>query len=504
MRRHVSPFILPMLAVLAACGDDSPPTAPAPGGISADAVTAASARVVNSLADPGDGACDARECTLREAIGAAGTTAISFAPGLAGTITLADPSRQGGPLSITTSLTITAPAAGVSIRRRSTDAPFRILRVGQGAVVTLTNLTLRNGRTDLQGAGLINFGRLTLVGCAVTGNTSTTLGGGIENKAVLALTRTTVSNNTGSRAAGIDNDDARLIVTNSVIARNNGYGIFNRGGSLKLVDSRVSDNTALGIWEEWAGSTLNHARITGNRGGGYAATQTVSLISRSTIAGNSGADGAGIGGFIGADITVSKSTIAGNTASGRGGAIFVADDNAGRVRTSITLVNSTVTGNTAESGGAIAVRDRGMASISVENSTIAANSARVSGGGAFGFGFEGPVARFANSIVAGNTAPVGPDLSGDFVARFSLIGDGAGTGIGNTDGNLVGRVPPNSGPIDPRLGPLADNGGPTRTLALLADSPAIDAASADGCPGKDQRDVVRPRGAACDMGSFER
>ena len=53
------------------------------------------------------------------------------------------------------------------------------------------------------------------------------------------------------------------------------------------------------------------------------------------------------------------------------------------------------------------------------------------------------------------------------------------------------------------LGPLADNGGPTLTHALLAGSPAIDAADAAACPATDQRGVVRPRDAGCDVGAFE-
>ena len=63
---------------------------------------------------------------------------------------------------------------------------------------------------------------------------------------------------------------------------------------------------------------------------------------------------------------------------------------------------------------------------------------------------------------------------------------------------------PQTTPIDPRIGALADNGGPTRTRALLAGSPAIDAASATDCPATDQRGVARPQGAGCDMGSFEK
>jgi hypothetical protein len=107
--------------------------------------------------------------------------------------------------------------------------------------------------------------------------------------------------------------------------------------------------------------------------------------------------------------------------------------------------------------------------------------------------------------VAKNTAPTGPDVLGEFsTARFSLIGDGTGSNITNTDGNQVGNVSPNSSPIDPKLGPLALNGGPTRTHALLLGSPAIDAASTPDCPTTDQRGVLRPQGAACDIGSYER
>jgi hypothetical protein len=56
---------------------------------------------------------------------------------------------------------------------------------------------------------------------------------------------------------------------------------------------------------------------------------------------------------------------------------------------------------------------------------------------------------------------------------------------------------------DARLGPLADNGGPTLTHALLPGSPAIDAADAALCPATDQRGVARPQGAGCDAGAVE-
>lgn len=56
---------------------------------------------------------------------------------------------------------------------------------------------------------------------------------------------------------------------------------------------------------------------------------------------------------------------------------------------------------------------------------------------------------------------------------------------------------------DPKLGPLADNGGPTMTIAPAADSPARDAASAAACPATDQRGVSRPQGSGCDIGAYE-
>ena len=508
-RRH-SPLIPLPLLVLAACAEDRSPTAPAPPSApSAEAVSAVTGqRVVNSLADPGDGVCDARQCTLREAIKASGTTAITFAPSLTGPITLAAPAAHGGPLAIATTLTISGPAAGITIRRQSTDPAFRILRVGEGATVTLTNLALRNGKTDLQqGGGIINLGTLTLVNCTVAGNASTRFGGGIENQGPLTLAHSTVADNSAPGGGGIDNVDVRLVATNSVIARNSGGGIDNRGGTLQLTNTTVSDNVGRGIAEDRSTSTLDRVRITGNSGGGYALHQGRTALTNSTIARNSATEGAGILNSGGGDLTIAKSTVADNTASGRGGGILDLDDPFGRVGADITLVNSTVTGNSAESGGGIQISQRGSAGMVITNSTVASNSAREGGGGIRqqgGLDDGSSGISLTNSLVARNTAPAGPDLLGSFGARFSLIGDGSGSDLTNTDGNQVGNVSPNTGPIDPLLGPLADNGGPTRTRALLPGSRAIDAASSDGCPGKDQRGIARPQGSACDIGSYER
>jgi hypothetical protein len=88
-------------------------------------------------------------------------------------------------------------------------------------------------------------------------------------------------------------------------------------------------------------------------------------------------------------------------------------------------------------------------------------------------------------------------------AGFNLIGDGSGAGafINGVGGDQVGSP---AGRLNPRLGPLANNGGPTPTRAPLAGSPAIDTGPAAPCPtAVDQRGVARPQGQRCDIGAVE-
>ena len=150
-----------------------------------------------------------------------------------------------------------------------------------------------------------------------------------------------------------------------------------------------------------------------------------------------------------------------------------------------TLVNCTVTGNIAANGGGIS-----------------------NGGGAPG-GLYGGHGRgtviVANSIVAGNSASAAaPDIFGPVSSKGHNL-------IGNTDGSS-GWVASDLTGTDPMLGPLADNGGPTQTMALQASSPAIDAGNndlaldVDGQPlTTDQRGVGFPRivNNIVDIGAFE-
>ena len=276
---------------------------------------------------------------------------------------------------------------------------------------------------------------------------------------------------------GIQNLGGVLTVAECVIRGNHahtlGGGIETSGGRLTVRDCVVEDNSV-----EASG-----------HGAGIEALNAPLTVLNTTVRGNSGDFGGGIYSFRGA-LTVIASTVSANTAI-YGGGIESADE-------PLIITNSTISGNAAiNSGGGFYA---GSTQMTITSSTISGNSARVAGGGLDIFDFA-PVIR--NTIVAGNRAPEGPDVLGLSGSQgHNLIGDGTGaTGFGDSD--LVGTA---ANPIDPRLGPLQDNGGPTPTMALLPGSPAIDAGDNAFSPGTyDQRGPGFPRivNGVIDIGAFE-
>jgi hypothetical protein len=251
--------------------------------------------------------------------------------------------------------------------------------------------------------------------------------------------------------------------------------------------------------------TLNGVVVTGNRhiawpseGGGIYNLGTMT-VNYSSIDNNwawyPGEDTDAFGGGIYNEGTmlVRHSTIAGNRAdayynTNKGGGIFN--------RGSLTISNSTIVGNEAEdnSGGG-GIYNSFPGELSIFHSTIAFNSA-VGGGG-----IAGEIQEMRNTIVAYNTA----DWAG---------GDDLTSNILNSGHNLIGKSAGGSGyaptdilDVDPLLGPLQDNGGPTLTMALLSGSPAIDAGnpSPEDPPEWDQRGPGFPRivNGRVDIGAFE-
>jgi hypothetical protein len=172
-----------------------------------------------------------------------------------------------------------------------------------------------------------------------------------------------------------------------------------------------------------------------------------------------------------------------------GGGIY----NVGRM----TITNSTVTGNYARDGGAIYNGYRGGAVLFITNSTISGNSAgdELNGGtGGISNARGGNVLSLRNTIVAGNRNPGVPtDLDGSFSSRgHNAIGQAW---------ELSGIDPTDLLNVDPLLGPLQDNGGPTQTMALLPGSPALNAGDPAQLGTADQRGVIRTGGV--NIGAFQ-
>jgi hypothetical protein len=269
--------------------------------------------------------------------------------------------------------------------------------------------------------------------------------------------------------------------------------------------------------------TISHVVIRGNSvsfpglggpglGGGIYNTGSLT-ISYSTLLDNSAAGGfadngnPGEGGglYNSGSATVTYSTLTNNSASGGSGGSGYNRGLGGAIANAsmLTLAESTLTGNSTHGlDMAVGAGIENTGTLTVTNTTISGNAARGTGGR--GQGGIDNASRFNlwNTIVAGNMARSGPDMYGQVTSLgHNLIGDGSDvTGLTETD--LVGTA---ENPIDPLLGPLLNNGGPTQTMALLPGSPAIDAGDNTDAPMWDQRGPGFPRiiHGTIDIGAFE-
>ena len=245
--------------------------------------------------------------------------------------------------------------------------------------------------------------------------------------------------------------------------------------------------------------TLSRVKLTGNlaqSGGGIYSSGALSMTDCVVSANNASLDASSYGGGLyltGEAVAVNlvNVTISGNTATGNSGGIH----NQGTG--TLNLTNVTISGNTAKQNGAMSSTN--SATLTILNSTIANN--HFSAGGANGGIGNYATTRFKNTILAGNDGMnCSNGTGGSLVSQGYNLDSGSSCTLTST-GDLQNT--------DPVLGPLADNGGPTQTHALLlasilhARSPAIDAGTNSGCPATDQRGVSRPQGAHCDMGAYE-
>jgi CSLREA domain-containing protein len=476
-------------------------------------------------------------CSLREAIQAANTDqqVDSCAAGQgedtielpAGTYTLAlaganEDGNATGDLDILSDLALVGESPETTII--DGNQLDRVLHVHADVTGLIRGVTIRNGRTPKgpddqngggdggDGGGLLNEGGLQLLECAVVDN-RTGQGGGYVHEPYNSK-----GGGRGGRGGGIASTGA-LEIGFGVVADNlagdggdggaqsvagccrggDGGGIFS-SGQLTITHSSVRDNQA------GAGNFILSPPFWSGQGGGTGggvANEGLATIIASTISGNRSGQGASGGGF---------HSVGGIGGAGGGIANYGA--------ALLTLVNSTVSGNHAGDGGSTDGYggdggDGGgvynVGPFAASDVTVRGNLAGGGGTGIYGSPgsagsgggiFNQDSAELRNTILAGNRAGgAGSDCQNTLTSKgYNLVQSLAGCVLaGDTTGNITGA--------DPRLGPLADNGGPTWTHALLAFSPAIDAGSCTGLDGnpvtQDQRDAARPQGAGCDMGAYE-
>jgi len=418
-------------------------------------------------ANPGNGVCETAPgngiCTLRAAIqesnALAGADSITLPAGtyilsIAG---VAEDASATGDLDIIGDLTING--AGSSTTIIDGAGLDRLIDVSAAAHVTIADITLRNAKIGGEaGAGIRTSGTLALIRSAVIGNTAIE-GGGIANTGVLTISDTSVSGNTAtgdvySSAGGIANDGiatiSRTIVSNNTAVLDGG-GIANAYAYSPTVPNSVH-------------LELTDVTVDNNRAG----------VSGGGVANNG-------------DLIVTKSTVNDNTTGSNGGGLFSFIP--------MTLTNVTVTNNR---GGTVGGGVYSNGIVALTNVTISHNV--LTGNNPVGAGIQSNGAIVKNTIVANNIGQSDCQI----VIGFQTLGHNLDSGVSC---NFTG--PGDQSSTDPLLGPLQNNGGFTRTRALSASSPAIDAGDNVGCPATDQRGTARPvdgngDGAPiCDIGAYE-
>jgi hypothetical protein len=477
-----------------------------------------------TVTDLGDaGAGSGLQGDLRYAVTTANGNAdlsnrIVFRRGLAGTIILTQ-----GPLAITKNLAIDGPGADlITVSGNHQSGVFEVPPDTPTQDVQISDLTITGGAgvfygSGPKGGGLFNWDdtvtltRVIVTGNAVGGGSSHGEGGGIYNVfGTMVLNSCTVAGNqanAGGSAGGIDNTNGTTTLNDCLVSGNtamytggvnnlrtmtinrstiSGNSSTNFGGGigndevLTVTDSSIVNNVSTsfggGIDNNFGWVTLTDSLVTGNTGGGIRNAGSMT-ISGSTIAGNTAhLSGGGIltGPY---DLNISNSTISGNTTDNAGGGIYAQGAFQGNVYIS--------------------------PSVELTSTTLTFNTAKATGGGIWVDVFQNNHGRIfpRNTIVAGNaTAGSGPDVNGPVLSLgYNLVGQTDGsTGWVGSD-----QTGSSADPLDPRLGPLQDNGGPTPTHAVLVGSPAI----AAGDPGLnhtlDQRGTARDVVLYPDVGAFQ-
>jgi hypothetical protein len=379
---------------------------------------------------------------------------------------------------------------------------------GNGAVVSCQGgpCTAPGGRAG-SGGGIFNSGTLTILGGASIANTAGLSGqgppspggsgGGICNQGSTSVESHTFDHN----AAG---NGLESFLGWPAADGGPGGAIYNASNFSATACTFSANSAGAGgngiVFQDYS-NARTYVSVGGNGGsGGAAANIGASSLTNCTFAGNN--SGAGGSGATGPNFGAQG----GN--GGHGGGIYNAGGQpyAAKAGTCF-LVACTLAGNRAGGGGP------GGSNSSVYESPTASNGTNGDGGGIYNAGrcqnCAQPSAQLIDTLIAGNASEgAGPDLLGTFTSLgHNLVGQAGGpTGFTNgINSDLVGST---SRPISPRLAPLASNGGPTLTMALLHGSPALEAGD-DALLGPpynlttDQRGFPRKSGGHMDIGALE-
>ncbi len=261
------------------------------------------------------------------------------------------------------------------------------------------------------------------------------------------------------------------------IATNGGGALFNDGGDVTLDEVDFTNNSGdnpLGGGVSNGSGTLHMTNVSftndnaAGGGGLFTRSGTVTGTGVTFEDDGPGAFGGGAAYLLGGTVSLTNVTVVGNgSASGRGGGIV----NSGGT---LTLINDTFSGNLRGS-----IETEHGATTSVGNTIIGAGFSDNLDFGCIASGREDPLS--GNTSTAAITTDLGSNIDQDGHCRLSGPGDRAD--------------------VNPKLAPIANNGGATLTQALLSGSPALGAANELNCPTTDQRG--EPRANPCDIGAFE-
>ncbi|MGI6783238.1 MAG: right-handed parallel beta-helix repeat-containing protein [Aminivibrio sp.] len=317
--------------------------------------------------------------------------------------------------------------------------------VNETAVIDGFTITGGNGSMSDSGGGMyIKNGSPTVTNCTFLGNDVNYAGGGIY------IT-----------------DNSNPTLTNCDFSGNSAYA---SGGGLYVTNSSPTVTSCT-----FSGNNASYG------GGIYITNNSSPTLTNCDFSGNEAFSSHCGGVYIeNSSPTVTNCTFSGNTAANNGGGMYIFSGTS-------TVTNCTFSGNTATiNGGGMFIFSGNP---TVRNCTFEDNKSGYSGDGMY---IESGNPTVTNTIFWGKVSALGQvgDQSNNLTITYSVVDTNFFSGEGNTAD-------------DPKLGPLKNNGGPTKTCALGEGSSAIDRGTDKDAPETDQRGVPRPQRSGYDMGAYE-